>query len=150
MKTRFPLVAKLLLWFFVNLLVLIAGLMLMMRIQFGSFANLLLPISSQNEIQAMSAELMHRLAHSPRPGWGGELAETSSAYKMDFALYDSRGQLMAGAPFPVPDGIHRALMMAPANHPPPPEERPDHAGDDGPPPIREAAPPPFIFARRRW
>ena len=70
MKTRFPLFAKLLLWFFVNLLVLTAGLMLMMRIQFGSFANLLLPISSQNEIQAMSAELMHNLAHSNQCGLG--------------------------------------------------------------------------------
>jgi two-component system sensor histidine kinase CpxA len=140
-KTRFPLFAKLLLWFFVNLLVLTAGLMLMMRIQFGSFANLLLPISSQNEIQAMSAELLHGLAHSERSEWNGELAETSSAYKMEFALYDSRGRWLAGAKFPVPDSIHRALTLAQGSRPPPGEGMPDGPPDEGPPPVREGAAP---------
>ena len=91
MKTPFPLFARLVLWFFVNLLILIVGLALMVRVQFGSLENWLLPESSQTEIQAMSVTLIGNLAHSDRRDWGGELAQLSVAYKMDFALFDSRG-----------------------------------------------------------
>ena len=112
MKTPFPLFARLLLWFFVNLLILIAGLMVVVRLQFGSLDNWLLPQSSQEQIQAMSVTLIGNLAHSDRREWGGALAQLSTAYKMDFALYDSRGQWMAGSTAKVPEEIHRRMMMA--------------------------------------
>ena len=79
MKTSFPLFARLLSWFFFNLLVLIAGLVLMVRVQFGSLDNWLLPQSSQNQIQAMTATLMGHLAHSDRSTWDEELAQLSVA-----------------------------------------------------------------------
>jgi two-component system, OmpR family, sensor histidine kinase CpxA len=123
LKTPFPLFARLLLWFFINLLALIAGLALMIRAQFGSLDNWLLPESSQREIQAMSADLIGNLAHSNRSDWGGELAQLSDAYKMDFALFDSRGQWLTGAPLNPPEEIRHAMMFAPSNHPanePPP------------------------------
>jgi len=119
LKTRFPLFARLLLWFFVNLLVLIAGLALMVRVQFGSLDNWLLPASSQNEIQAMSVTLIGNLGHSERSDWGGELAQLSVAYKMDFALFDYRGQWLTGAMLKPPEEIRRAMIYAQANHPPP-------------------------------
>ncbi len=97
MKTRFPLFARLLLWFFLNLLVLAAGLLLMVRVQFGSLNNWLLPQSSQDQIQAMTATLMDNLAHSPPSSWADKLTALSEAYKMDFALYDSRGHWIEGA-----------------------------------------------------
>lgn len=112
MKTPFPLFARLLLWFFVNLLALIVGLALMVRVQFGSLDNWLMPQSSQDEIQAMSATLIGNLAHSDRRDWGGELAQVSAAYKMDFALYDSRGQWLAGSASKLPDEIRRAMTFA--------------------------------------
>ena len=116
MKTPFPLFARLLLWFFVNLLVLIAGLFLMIRVQFGSLDNWLLPESSQKEIQAMSVDLIGNLAHSDRSEWGAELAQLSVAYKMDFALFDSQGQWMAGATFQPPEQIRRAMIYAQPGH----------------------------------
>ncbi len=143
MKTSFPLFARLLLWFFVNLLLLIAGLLLMVRVEFGSLDNWLLPQSSRNEIQAMTSELIGNLVHSDRADWGRELELLSAAYKMDFALYNSRGELVAGADLQPPDRIHRTLLLAHPNRPP----RPDVDGrpDDGPPPAdgpRELEPPP--------
>jgi two-component system, OmpR family, sensor histidine kinase CpxA len=117
LKTPFPLFARLLLWFFVNLLVLIAGLALMIRVQFGSLDNWLLPESSQAQIQAMSATLLGNLAHSDRSDWGGELAQLSAAYKMDFALFDDRAQWLAGTTLKPPEEIRRAMMYAPPNHP---------------------------------
>jgi two-component system sensor histidine kinase CpxA len=111
-KTRFPLFARLLLWFFLNLLVLVAGLLLMVRVQFGSLNNWLLPQSSQDEIQAMTATLIGDLAHSPRETWGDKLSALDAAYKMDFALYDSRGNWIEGAPLDPPDDVHHAMIFA--------------------------------------
>ena len=136
MKTTFPLFARLLLWFFVNLLVLIAGLALMVRAQFGSLDNWLLPQSSQNEIQAMSVDLIGNLAHSDRADWGGELAGLGVAYKMDFALFDSRGNWLAGADLKPPESVHHALLFAQSNHPP-------GGGPVLDPPPRPEAPPDF-------
>ena len=134
MKAPFPLFARLLLWFFVNLLILIAGLVLMVRVQFGSLDNWLLPESSQAQIQAMSVDLMGNLAHSDRSDWGGELAQLSAAYKMDFALFDSRGQWMDGAELDPPKEIRQAMIYTPgnprANRPPPGPGMPPL---DGPP-----------------
>jgi two-component system sensor histidine kinase CpxA len=153
LKTPFPLFARLLLWFFVNLLVLIAGLALMIRVQFGSLDNWLLPESSQTEIQAMSVDLIGNLARSDRSDWGGELARLSDAYKMDFALFDSRGRWLAGAPLKPPEEIRRAMMYAQPNHPatglpqgpgmPPPGGPPDFNPEPGaPPPAGEPNRPP--------
>lgn len=115
MKTPFPLFARLLLWFFANLLVLIAGLALMIRVQFGSLDNWLLPESSQVQIQAMCVDLMGNLAHSDRNDWGGELGQLGFAYKMDFALFDSRGQWLAGATLKPPEDIRHAMLFAQSN-----------------------------------
>ena len=157
MRTRVPLFAQLLVWFFANLLVLMAGLLLIIRIQFGPLDNWLLPASSQNEIQAMGADLVGNLSHSARADWANELAELSTAYKMDFALYDARGERMAGPDLQLPDRIHRALVFGhrppqgppdgmPGDQPPLLREGPQPMGDQtsDPPPRRDdpAAPPP--------
>jgi len=123
-KTRFPLFARLLLWFFLNLLVLVAGLLLMVRVQFGSLNNWLLPQSSRDQIQAMTATLIDNLAHTPREFWGDKLTALSEAYKMDFAIFDSRGNWMEGAKLQPPDDVHNAMMFAQRNRPPPPPPGP--------------------------
>ena len=154
MKTRFPLFAQLLLWFFLNLLVLVAGLLLMVRVQFGSLNNWLLPQSSQDEIQAMTATLIADLTHSPRETWGDKLSALAAAYKMDFALYDSQGNWIEGAPLEPPDDVHHAMIFAQHPHPAPPEaggfnpnldpERPPPEGaGGGPPPQQRGTQPEF-------
>ncbi len=153
MKTRFPLFARLLLWFFLNLLVLVAGLLLMVRVQFGSLDNWLLPQSSQDEIQAMTATLIADLAHSPRETWEDKLTAMSAAYKMDFALYDWRGNRMEGAELNPPDDVHHALIFAPHPHAaePPPATSPDiNPEPDRPPPPEgdDDRPPPPPQQRR--
>ncbi len=136
MKTPFPLFARLLLWFFVNLLVLVAGLVLMIRVQFGSLDNWLLPESSQAQIQAMCVDLIGNLTHSDRSDWGGELAQLSDAYKMDFALFDSQGQWLAGAPLKPPEEIRHAMIYAQPN-------RPANGPSPGPGMLPQGGPPDF-------
>jgi two-component system sensor histidine kinase CpxA len=148
-KTRFPLFARLLLWFFLNLLVLVVGLLLMVRVQFGSLNNWLLPQSSQDEIQAMTATLIDDLAHSPRETWNDKLTALGAAYKMDFALFDPHGNWMEGAQLELPDEVHHAMTFArrppPSGPGMPPAGGPDfNPGPDGPPPPDDAGdrPPP--------
>ena len=117
MKTPFPLFARLLLWFFINLLVLIFGLALMVRVQFGSLNNWLLPQTSQDQIQAMTVTLIGNLAHSSRADWSDELAQLSAAYKMDFAIYDYRAQWLAGSTTPLPEEVQHAIRYARENRP---------------------------------
>lgn len=133
MKTPFPLFARLLLWFFLNLLVLVAGLLLMVRVQFGSLDNWLLPQSSQDQIQAMSATLIDNLEHSPREFWGAKLDALSAAYKMDFALFDSRGQWLEGAKVEPPDDVRHAMIFARPVHAPGSPPGPGMAPPGGPP-----------------
>ena len=147
MKARFPLFARLLLWFFLNLLLLAAGLLVMVRAQFGSLNNWLLPQSSQDQIQAMTTAFIDDLAHSPRDSWGDKLNELGDAYKMDFALYDSRGNWLDGSKFQPPDDVHHAMIFAqrpggapafrpqPEQLPPPPQ-----GGEDRPPKHRGPLP----------
>jgi two-component system sensor histidine kinase CpxA len=137
LKTRFPLFAKLLLWFFVNLLILIAGVAVMLRVQFGSLDNWLLPQSSQDEIQAMSLELIDDLAHSDRGTWTDALKKISLDNKMDFALFDSHGRWMAGAPLAPPGQVQRAMIFAQPLHPRP---RDDASAYRGPPASAASAP----------
>ena len=154
MKTPFPLFARLLLWFFLNLIVLVAGLFLVVRVQFGSLNNWLLPQSSQDQVQAMTATLMDNLAHSPRSFWSDNLTDLSEAYKMDFALYDSRGNWMEGAKLQPPDDVRHAMIFAHPVHAivqpvgpgmAPPEGPPDFDPQPGqlpPPPGADGPPPP--------
>lgn len=117
MKTSFPLFARLLLWFFVNLLALIVGLLIMVRVQFGSLDNWLLPQSAQNEIQAMTVDLIGNLAHTNRADWGGELYQLSGAYRMDFALFNAKGEWIAGAALKPPEDIRHAMIFAQPSRP---------------------------------
>ena len=146
MRTPFPLFARLLLWFFGNLLVLVAGLAVMIHVQFGSLNNWLLPESSQTQIQAMSVTLIGDLARSDRSTWGPALAQISSANKMDFALYDARAGWMAGAVLNPPPEIKKAMSYAQSAHPPGgPPSGPGIVPALGPPPFNpqpEAPPPP--------
>jgi two-component system sensor histidine kinase CpxA len=118
-KTSFPLFARLLLWFFVNLLILVVGLLIVARIEFGSLDNWLLPVSSQEQVQAMSATLIRNLVNLDRKEWSTELTQLSATYKMDFAIYDYRAQWIAGSTAKLPDDVQHSIMYARENRPPP-------------------------------
>jgi len=128
LKTSFPLFARLLLWFFVNLLILMIGLLIVARIEFGSLDNWLLPVSSQQQVQAMTDTLIRHLTHEDRSQWSEELTQISTDYKMEFSLYDAQSQYVAGSTLKLPDEVRRAI-------------KPDHHRPNGPPPGPGMAPP---------
>jgi hypothetical protein len=79
-KTPFPLFARLLLWFFLNLLVLLAALWLTLRIEFGSQYHGFLPDTSRAQTQAMAEVLIGDLAKTPHDRWDDVLSRLGTAY----------------------------------------------------------------------
>ncbi len=149
MKTRFPLFARLLLWFFLNVLVVLAALFLTLRFQFGSQFKSFLPDTSRSQTQAMTEVLIHDLATTPKAQWDQSLSQLSAAYHMDFAIYDKAGLHVAGAPMnPPEEAVSTILMTLALGRPDRQPERPedlDQPPDFPPPPPRpqpEGMPPP--------
>jgi two-component system sensor histidine kinase CpxA len=150
-KTPFPLFARLLAWFFINLLILAVGILLLLRAQFGSMRNWLLPEASQNQIQGICVTLIGELSHSDRANWGPALSRLSAAYHMDFALFDHDAHWLAGAPMQPPRNIRQSMTYPAIHQPPsplgpgmPPPWDPAQAGgpQPGPPPDGSHPPPP--------
>ena len=142
MTTRFPLYAKILAWFFVNLAVVgIAG-WLLLREQFR-FSALPARAASAN-LERAAAEILGEGSNVPLRGWDAILGKAGSKYGVDFRLCDSEGRSIAGTRGPLPPVVHSRWFNAPRGEPrprpgfdrPPPDRR------DGPPPERRDGPPP--------
>ena len=132
MKTRFPLFARLLLWFFLNLLVLLAGLWLTLRIEFGPQYHGFLPDSSRAQTQAMAEVLIGDLAKTPRERWDDVLSRLGTAYHMQFALFDGNAGHIAGAAFDPPAEAKTMIVMT--GHGGPPRAMSEAQPPDDPPP----------------
>ncbi len=149
MKTRFPLFTRLLLWFFLNLLVLLAALWLTLRIEFGPQYHGFLPDTSRPQTQAMAEVLIGDLAKTPRDHWNDVLARLGSAYRMQFALFDGNATPIAGASIDLPPEARTMILMTGHNQPPremtegspPLDPPPPFAGPDGAPPPGTPPPP---------
>ncbi|MCE0497187.1 MAG: HAMP domain-containing histidine kinase [Methylacidiphilales bacterium] len=122
MKAHFPLFLRILCWFFLNLLILIAGLAIMVHVQFGSLRNWLLPESAQMQIQAMTQALTEDMSRSDRGEWKVELARLSAAYKMNFALFDRNGHWVTGVDLNPPPEVRQAMTYANQRLPSPPAQ----------------------------
>jgi len=144
MKTPFPLFVRLLLWFFGNLLFLVLGLLLMIRLQFGSLDNWLIPASSQAKIQNMMGPLFAHLVRSDRSEWTGLLAQAGADHQMEFALYDFHGQWVAGAPLQPPGESRQAMTfrLRPGQFRPPPPFQSQPQSPSDPPSSSQPFPPP--------
>jgi two-component system sensor histidine kinase CpxA len=135
---KFPLFARLLLWFAINVLVLLAALWLTLRIEFGSQYHGFLPDTAHAQTQAMAEVLIDDLAKTPKDQWNDVLQRLDAAYNMEFALFDGSATLVAGTRMEIPDEARSMIEMTAAGHPPPesmpPESRPPPPGAQGPGP----------------
>ena len=141
MKTRFPLYAKILAWFFVNLAVVgIAG-WLLLREQFR-FSALPARAASAN-MERAAAEILGDAANVPLRAWDAILSKAGSKYGVDFRLCDSEGRSIAGTRGALPPVVHSRWFYAPRGEPRPrpPFDRPPPDRRDAPPPGRREGPP---------
>jgi signal transduction histidine kinase len=143
-KASFPLFFRLLFWFFLNVVVLLAALWLTLRVEFGPQYPGFLPNTSRAQTQAMAEVLIGDLAKTPRDHWGDVLARLGTAYHMEFALFDRDANEAAGVAMEPPAEARSLIIMtgrAPQPNGPPPNLGPPPNQGQGLP-ITEGAPPP--------
>jgi two-component system sensor histidine kinase CpxA len=109
MPLRFPLLARILLWFFLNLVVLgvigYAG----FRMQFRLGLDSLLAGRSGERVQALSEVIGAELKDKPARAWGDSLTNFGNAYQADFLLFRMDGTQVAGTPTTLPPEVRAKL-----------------------------------------
>ncbi|MDB6064700.1 MAG: Integral rane sensor signal transduction histidine kinase [Pedosphaera sp.] len=143
MKTRFPLYAKILIWFFLNVIFLCVAFFVVARVQFKFGLDSLVAGPAGDQIQRVTQLLTSELRDRPRTEWSNVLKRFSETYKVEFLLYRNDGEQLAGNPTSLPTEVHARLMprrgmglgLPPqrrGNQGPPPEFG-EPPGPDGPP-----------------
>ncbi|HEY6170508.1 MAG TPA: ATP-binding protein [Verrucomicrobiae bacterium] len=102
MNLRFPLYAKILLWFFLNLVLLAAGVYLFARVQFRLGLDSLLAGRAGERVQAVADVMVAELRDTPRADWNPVLERFSDAYRLRFYLFRADGAQVAGEPVILP------------------------------------------------
>ena len=102
MNLRFPLYARLLLWFFLNLLVLAVAFYLVFTLQFRVGLNSLLTGRVGERVQAVSEVISSELRGNPHAAWADILRRFNSAYRMQFCLFRLDGTQVSGEPLQLP------------------------------------------------
>ena len=164
---RFPISAKILLWFVFNLAFLGAAAWIFARVQlrFGLDSLLAGPVSDR--LQIMGEVLTRQLEARPPAEWPAILDSTGQSYHVQLALYRNDGKAVAGViPEPPPEVLQRIKDARPRDgqHPEPlrdgppldrplpprldgdirgtlPPDRPPREGEDRPPRPDEGGPP---------
>ena len=139
MKLRFPLFAKILLWFFLNLLLIGAVLYGFFSFQFHFGLDSLLAGQAGERVDAISRVLRDELREKPRSEWTTILKRFSTGYGVRLLVFRFDGTQAAGEPTPLPSEVMQRLKefrpMAPLGRPQRPQ---DEFGEPRP----VAAPPP--------
>jgi two-component system sensor histidine kinase CpxA len=105
MKTKFPLYAKILFWFFLNLLLLVAVFYFVGRAQLRFGLDSLVAGQAGERIQSLTRLITAELRESPREEWDATLKRFGNAYALEFLLVRNDGMQIAGAPMDLPPEV---------------------------------------------
>src|SRR5687767_3462984 len=103
--TRFPLYAKILLWFFLNLLVLGVAAFITSSLQFRFGPELLVSGAAGERLHALAGVVREEIQARPRPEWNAILERFSSAYQVRLVLHRNDGTLVAGERITLPPEV---------------------------------------------
>ncbi len=147
MKLRLPLLARILLWFFLNLALLAAGFVLLIRSQFVFDRDFLLTAGAVERLQTIGDEIATEMSNRPLEQWKDLLDRYDNTYKVRFHVFSEEGRPLAGEPERLPPEVHDRLVRRPGPLRRPP---PENMGDPENPPPQDAPteqrPPPASWA----
>ena len=122
---RLPLSAKILIWFFLNLLVLAAVVILIFNAQFRFDLDWVFATSAQQRVDALRALVVGELNTTPPDEWDRVLERFSDAYHVRLSLFEANGDHLIGGITDVPQAVRERML--PARHPnelPPSDAKP--------------------------
>jgi two-component system sensor histidine kinase CpxA len=105
MKLRFPLLPKILTWFFLNLVVLGAAFYFVLKVQFRFGLDSLLAGRVGDRVQAVSDVITDDLKTKPVTDWDELLKNFGKAYKVQFAVFRRDGTQVAGEKVTLPPAV---------------------------------------------
>jgi len=117
MKTRFPLSAKILLWFFLNLVLLGLVALLVLRGQLRFSLDLLMAGRGGERMQGFANVIASELTERPREEWDEILRRFGEGYGLQLALFRPDGGFVAGEKLDFPAEVIERLRERP-NLPP--------------------------------
>ena len=131
---RLPLYGKILLWFFLNLLVVGgAGYVLVLR-QFHAGPEVLLNGPAGERVRAVGQLITDELNARPPGEWAGILERFGEAYQVRFLLYRNDGTQLAGDKSALPEPVQQKVFSpGPRREGRPPRDTPPEPGFDTPP-----------------
>jgi two-component system sensor histidine kinase CpxA len=103
MSLRLPLYAKILLWFFLNLVGLASVLAAIFYVQFNFNWDWLLAAGARDRIDAVGDLIVGDLNVAPPDEWAAVLRRYSAAHRVEFGLLDEDGVLLVGDVGKVPE-----------------------------------------------
>ena len=117
---RFSLFTKTMLWFFLNLLILGAVLFFIFNLDFRFAPRSPFFRESANRIEALSRLVSLEMSGETRAEQDRTLAKYGEVYKIEFLVYDEKGEQLAGKEKPLPPQILDELAHQRFERPPPP------------------------------
>ena len=102
MKTKFPLYAKILFWFFLNMLLLVAVFYFVGRAQLHFGLDSLVAGQAGERIQSLTRLITAELRENPREEWDATLKRFGNAYSLELLLVRNDGMQIAGVPMELP------------------------------------------------
>ncbi|MEW6304286.1 MAG: HAMP domain-containing sensor histidine kinase [Verrucomicrobiota bacterium] len=147
MKARFPLYAKILLWFFLNLVLLAVAAWITLRVQLRAGFDSFLSVYTGQRVEPVARMIVTELENSPDTAWDGILQQFGEIYGVKFLIL-SGNQQVAGEEMELPDEVRRQVPRGgarrkgaakqdgdgeePARAPQPPDAE---GKEKGPPPV---------------
>ena len=154
MKLRLPLLPRILLWFFLNLALLAAGFILLVRSQFIFDRDFLLTAGAVERLQTIGDEIATEMSNRPLEQWKDLVARYDNTYKVRFHVLAEDGRPLVDEPQRLPPEVHEraARRPPPPRHPQmdeprnlPPQDLPP--GQPPPPPTGRTPNPPRMLIR---
>ncbi len=113
MFSRLPLPLKILLWFFVNLGLLVAMCVLLFRAEYHFTFDWLFANSIHQRVDAVRDLLVDDLNTQPPDEWEEVIERFAAAYHVSLALYDEEGRHLLGPAEPLPAEVRAQMRLWP-------------------------------------
>jgi two-component system sensor histidine kinase CpxA len=139
MRARFPLSAKILLWFFSNLLLVALAAYAFIEFEFHLGPESLLGGRAGRRIDALADLIKGEINSEPPSQWTSELARAGNLYGIQLLIVSPDGRLQAGENIELPNEV-TARLFRPRPPQPPGPLNPPPGGPDQPPPPGMGAP----------